>query len=112
MELNKKLNSVKNKVMKEFGEDVDFLAVYSQDDTCGLILHGDSHQIAHSLFATIHSDKEVSNDIYRIIKLVTLNIIGNETPYATDLINSILNICVSVQESDEGKAMCIDINQE
>ena len=91
-ELKKKMLNIQKKMVKELGEESDALITSFNDGQCGCIMHGAAHNIAHSIFALIHDKQnDMGNELYRVIKLVTLNIINNESPYAMDLLTSILN---------------------
>lgn len=91
-QLRKKLISVQGRLIKTLGEDASALIISEIDDECGAMIHGKITNLAQAIFAVIHDNKSgVGEDLYRIIKSVTLNIIANETPYATDLVNGILN---------------------
>lgn len=117
MELTKKMINLQKKALKDFGDDTDSLILTFVDEQCGAILHGSVQNLAHSLFALIHDKKnDIGMDLYRILKLVALNIVNNETPYAADFITSIINSANMPLEKDEPnkeeKAMCININQK
>lgn len=91
-QLRKKLISVQGRLIKTLGEDASTLIISEMDDECGAMVHGKITNIAQAIFAIIHDNKSgIGEDLYRIIKSVTLNIIANETPYAADLVNGILN---------------------
>ena len=91
-QLRKKMISIQGKIIKTFGDDVNSLIISEMNDECGAMIHGKITNIAQAIFAVIHdNENEIGEDLYRIIKSVTLNIIANETPYATDLVNGILN---------------------
>lgn len=117
MELTKKMISLQKRALKDFGENTDSLILTFMDDQCGAILHGSVQNLAHSLFALIHDKKnDLGMDLYRILKLVALNIVNNETPYAADFLTSIINSANMPPEKDETEqereAICININQK
>ena len=103
-ELKKQMVNLHKRAIKELGEGADVLITAFNDGHCGSIMHGSSQNIAHSLFALIHDQKnKMSMDLYRIIKLVVLNIINNESPYAMDLLTSILNTPNHTEQSERSE---------
>ena len=104
-EIKEKMLSLQEKAIKEFGKDSDILITTFKDGHCGSIMRGDAQNIAHSLFALIHDpNSKAGIDLYRVIKLVVLNIVSNESPFAADLLTGILNAPAPIdeREKDEG----------
>lgn len=109
--------NLQKKATKELGEETDMLITSFNDGHCGCIMRGASQNIAHSIFALIHDPKnEMSTNLYRVIKLVVLNIVNNESPYAMDLLTSILNSSPQTEQGEETqndhKAMLIQMPQK
>ena len=101
-ELKEQMLSLQKKVVKELGEGSDVLITTFSEGHCGSIMRGEAQNIAHSLFALIHDqNNKMSMDLYRVIKLVVLNIVNNETPYAADLLTSILNAPAPIGKSEK-----------
>lgn len=101
-ELKEQMLSLQKKVVKELGEGSDVLITTFSEGHCGSIMRGEAQNIAHSLFALIHDpNNKMSMDLYRVIKLVVLNIVNNETPYAVDLLTSILNAPAPIGKSEK-----------
>lgn len=101
-ELKEQMLSLQKKVVKELGEGSDVLITTFNEGHCGSIMRGEAQNIAHSLFALIHDqNNKMSMDLYRVIKLVVLNIVNNETPYAADLLTSILNAPAPIDKSEK-----------
>ena len=91
-ELKERMIELQNDVVKKLGDDSDLLVTVFNNGQCGCAMHGETQNIAHSLFALIHdNDSKLAPDLYRVIKLIVLNIVNNESPYAADLLQSILN---------------------
>ena len=114
-ELKQKMINLQKKAAKELGEGTDMLITSFDNGNCGCIMQGASQNIAHSIFALIHDPKnEMSMNLYRIIKLVVLNIVNNESPYAMDLLTSILNSSQQPEQSEEAqndqKAMLVKMS--
>lgn len=115
-ELKEQMLSLQKKVLKELGEDSDVLITTFNNGHCGSIMRGATQNIAQSMFALIHDPKnKMSIDLYRVIKLVVLNIVNNESPFAADLLTSILNAPAPISQNekpDNGKkAVCIQMNK-
>ena len=101
-ELKEQMLSLQKKVVKELGEGSDVLITTFSEGHCGSIMRGEAQNIAHSLFALIlDPNNKMSIDLYRVIKLVVLNIVNNETPYAVDLLTSILNAPAPIDKSEK-----------
>jgi len=108
-ELKEKMVDLQKKMVKELGEKADALITTFNDGHCGCIMRGEVQNIAHSMFALIHDkNNKMSLDLYRVIKLVVLNIVNNESPYAMDLLQSILNAPSPIEKSDK-KAVLVQM---
>ncbi len=101
-DLKTKMENIKGIAVKELGDTADTLLVSFDEGQCSCIMHGESQNIAHAIFALIHnSQNQTSMDLYRIVKLIVLNIVNNESPYAMDLLQSILNVPAPVEQNDK-----------
>lgn len=88
-----KTNNLLQKAEKIMGKDADIFIISHKDGQCGAVAHGNSDNIAQAIFFCMHQpNNPIGAAIYRIIKLNTLNIISNESPYSADLIQSINSI--------------------
>lgn len=114
-ELKAKMENLQKKVVKELGESTDVLITSFDDGQCSCIMRGNHQHIAQSLFALIHDPKnQIGMNLYRIVKLIVLNILSNESPYAIDLMTSIAALSEPTREneipSDDSKAMLVQMN--
>lgn len=101
-ELKTKMLGLQKKTVKDLGKDTDVLIASFNEGHCGCVMRGASQNIAHSIFALIHDPKNsMGNDLYRVIKLVVLNIVNNESPYAMDLLTSILNTPAPIEQNEK-----------
>lgn len=101
-ELKEQMLNLQKKVTKELGVGSDVLIITFNEGHCGSIMRGETQNIAHSLFALIHDpNNKISMDLYRVIKLVVLNIVNNESPFAADLLTSILNAPAPINKNEK-----------
>lgn len=91
--MEQKINELLNRALSLMGEESNILIVVNKNDQCGAIIHGKADEVAQSVFACMHHNTaSISQNIYRIVKLNTLNILANSSPYTKDLLNSIERI--------------------
>lgn len=112
--MRKAIREIQKVVQKMTGNDVNTMIVTSKGDDCGIVMHGSVEDIALAIFTVMHSPNEgMALDVYRIIKLLTLNILNNESPYSADLASSILNAAEEPYlTTKKGKAIIVPINGE
>lgn len=100
--MEQKIKKLLEKTTKIMGEDADILVLVHKDGKCGGIAHGSTEALAESIFANIHnSADQMSSVLYRIIKLNVLNILGNPTVFAGDLMEAIESVLPEMPEDDE-----------
>lgn len=109
----KKMEQVKDELLENFGKRANMLLATKNGDKCCAMIHGSSQDIAQSIFTIMHSDDvECANELYNIVKSLVLNIIRNETPYASDLTSCVFNMIENIQEKNTNKAICIKIDKD
>lgn len=89
-----KFNKLIGKAKLILGEDTDFMIItHTKNGMLGAATHGNTEELAQSLFANIHNTAEaVGQTLYRILKLNVMNIFNNPSCYAQDLMMSINNV--------------------
>lgn len=91
--MEQKINQLLEKALKLFGEDADITVIVHKDGQCGAMIHGTVDNNAKAMFACMHQQNQnIGNALYRILKLNLLNIIGNISPFMTDLLESIKQV--------------------
>lgn len=97
--MKQKIDKLQKAAAKIFGDEADYIIIAHQDGPCGGVTHGRTEYIAQALFALLHQqDNELSQVVYRIIKMNVLNILSNPSPYAVDLARSINNVISKTNE--------------
>lgn len=75
------------------GKDADIFIISHKEGRCGAVTHGNSDNIAQAIFSCMHQpNNPIGAAIYRILKLNVMNMITNNSPYSTDLLQSINSI--------------------
>lgn len=88
-----KENKTMKKALDVLKENSSALIITNKDGLCGAALRGDVEEVAQALFTCMHDkDSEVSEHLYRILKLNVMNILNNPSKYKLDLLNLILNL--------------------
>lgn len=100
-----KINELLEKVMTTIDKDSDAVVLVHKGGKCGAVVHGNIEHNAMSMFSCMHqTEGELGTALYNILKLNVLNILGNPSPYADDLLNAINNLANSMaNEVDEIK---------
>lgn len=86
------LKTLVKQIHSKLGESVDFLVVMGQNkNNIGVTAQGgDINKIAETLFFLIHQqEKDLSMNIYQIIKLIVVNMVKNNSIYAKDLLTAV-----------------------
>lgn len=117
--MKKKMHAIQRNILSELGDDASVLVATVKDGHCGAILKGSATEVAQSIFAIIYGEgSECSMNLYNIVKLLTLNILKNESPFSVDLANAILNVsdvkreCETDGNGENGKAKLIKLKQD
>lgn len=108
--MEQKINKIIQTATQQLGDDADVLVITHKAMKCGCSIHGNENKIAEAIFALMHSDNlEIKSGLYRIIKNIMLNILGNESPYTLDLAEAFLNALDNVT-LDKTAAKIISLN--
>lgn len=89
--MEEEINKLLEKAMEIMGDDTDIMIITHKDGKCGAVLHGDTDKLAEGIFSSIHHPGPLGQSLYRIIKLNTMNLLSNPSPYAVNLSESIVN---------------------
>lgn len=107
-----KINELLEKVMTTIDKDSDAIVLVHKDGKCGAVVHGNIEHNAMSMFSCMHqTEGELGTALYNILKLNVLNILGNPSPYADDLLEAFNNLADTmtkeVAESEKNPRMTL-----
>lgn len=110
--MEKKAKKVLEQAIKIYGDDTDILIIAHNNGQCTSALHGNGEKIADALFSCMqNTNGPIAGEIYRILRLNVMNILYNPSPYAMNLMETIINMVPPQNSDDEPvKAKEIDIN--
>lgn len=100
--MEEKVNELLNEAFRIIGEDSDIIIIAQKDGKCGSIIHGSVDNNARTVFSFIHQpNNKVGQALYRILRLNVMNILGNWSPFADDLLESIDSLVKAVKGEEE-----------
>lgn len=80
------------KALKIYGEDADILIIAHKNGMCGSVLHGKGENVAQAIFACMHQPNlPIGKHLYRMLRLIVMNILCNPSPYAANLAETVVN---------------------
>lgn len=92
-QMKKKIDELLKQARDIMGEDADYLIIARKDGQFGAAAHGSAEDIAEAIFSCMHNTKDsMSQALYRIIKLNVMNIMGNQSCFSYDLVNTLESI--------------------
>lgn len=85
------MNKLMNEIKETLPDGMDSLVVATNEEQIGTLIKGKVENVAEALFSHMHDPThENGADIYRIVKLIAMNIVSNRSIYRNDFINSII----------------------
>lgn len=97
--MEEKLNRLLQKATKILDENTDLLIITHLEGNCGVVTHGNTDNLAQSIFSSMHqSERPISEVLYRIVKLNVMNILANPSPYSADFLDAINNVLPDHEE--------------
>lgn len=91
--MNQKTEKLLEQAKLIMGDDADFLIIAHKNGQCGAVAHGETDNIAQSIFSCMHQpNNPIGQTLYRIINLNVANMLRNPSPLAGHMIDTINNI--------------------
>lgn len=99
--MKEKTNNLLQKALEVMGDNSDILIIAHKDGKCGAVVHGSNDTIAQAIFACMHQPgNAIGTALYQILRLNAMNIVGNNSKFASDLMNSIIQ---AMPKDEDGK---------
>lgn len=96
------MNQLLNEIKEILPKEMDCLVMGQNKEQIGVLMKGDVENIAEALFFYMHNPaQENGANIYRIVKMVAMNIVSNRSIYRTNFINSLIEIMPQDDEHDK-----------